>query len=186
MTRPLILASESPRRLMLLAQIGITPSGVVPASLDETPQKGELPRACAERLALAKARTVAPLHPGHTILAADTVVFCGRSILPKAEDEPTARACLARLSGRRHRVVTAVAVVSGETVRCKSVTTIVQFKRLSHEETERYIASGEWRGKAGGYAIQGLASAFIPAIFGSYSNVIGLPLAETNALLAGF
>jgi septum formation protein len=169
---------------MLLAQIGITPSGIVPASLDETPRKGELPRAYAERLALEKAQAVSVLHPDHTILAADTVVYCGRSILPKAEDEAAARICLARLSGRRHRVVTAVAVIAGETVRRKSVTTIVQFKRLSHAETERYIASGEWHGKAGGYAIQGLASAFIPAIFGSYSNVIGLPLAETNALLA--
>jgi septum formation protein len=182
----LVLASASPRRLDLLRQIGIAPDRVDAADIDEAVLKGELPVAHARRLAGAKLAAVAPRHPGAFIVAADTVVACGRRILPKAEDEATARRCLALLSGRRHRVLGAVEVrgPDGRGLR-RLVTTAVIFKRLSSAEIERYLASGEWRGKAGGYAIQGLAAAFIPAITGSYSNVVGLPLAETWAMLQG-
>jgi septum formation protein len=183
---PLVLASASPRRLDLLRQIGIVPDRVDPADLDETPLKGELPAAHVVRLAAAKARAVEPRHPGAFILAADTVVACGRRILPKAEDAATARACLALLSGRRHRVYGGVALIapSGELV-IRRVVSRVAFKRLSAAELEAYLASGEWHGKAGGYAIQGRAAALIPWMSGSYSNVVGLPLFEVAQLLAG-
>jgi septum formation protein len=182
----LILASASPRRLDLLRQVALSPEAVDPADLDETPLKGELPAQHALRLALAKAEAVAPRHPGAFVLAADTVVGCGRRILPKAEDESTARRCLTLLSGRRHRVHGGIAVVtpSGK-LASRQVQTIVTFKRLTESEIEGYIASGEWRGKAGGYAIQGLAALFVRQIGGSYSNVVGLPLYETAALLNG-
>ena len=182
----LVLASASPRRLELLRQIGIVPDRIDPADIDETPAKGELPAAHVVRLAEAKARAVGPRHPQAFILAADTAVACGRRILPKAEDEATARACLTLLSGRRHRVYGGVAVMtpSGE-MAIRRVVSQVAFKRLSEAELEAYLTSGEWRGKAGGYAIQGCAAAFIPWIAGSYSNVVGLPLFETAQLLAG-
>jgi septum formation protein len=183
MKTPLILASASPRRLELLAQIGIVPASVKPADIDETPQKNELPQAYARRIALTKATALADV--GSIVLAADTVVYLGRRILPKAEDEKTACMCLAKLSGRRHRVITAVAIAHAGKVKVKCVITRVAFKILSAREIEDYIASGEWHGKAGGYAIQGRAAAFIPWINGSYSNVVGLPLAETKAMLEG-
>jgi len=183
---PLVLASASPRRHALLAQIGITPDAVAPADLDETPQARELPRDYAQRLARAKAAAVAVDHTGAYVLAADTVVACGRRILPKAEDEPTARECLGLLSGRRHRVLTAVAVVTPDgRTKDRVVETAVRVKRLSEAEIDTYVSSGEWQGKAGGYAIQGRAGALVPWINGSYSNVVGLPLAETHALLLG-
>ncbi len=179
----LILASASPRRLELLAQIGITPSAILPADIDETPVKHELPEHYAKRMALEKALAISAVHSDKTVLAADTVVFCGRRILPKAEDEPTARRCLMLLSGRRHRVITAVAVVRTQEVQLKHAITMVRLKRLDAHEINEYIVSGEWRGKAGGYAIQGKASAFIPFISGSYSNVVGLPLCEVTQML---
>lgn len=181
-----ILASASPRRLELLAQIGLSPSRVIPADTDETPLKNELPTDYASRVAREKAMAVAALHPGERVLAADTVVACGRRILPKAETEVEARRCLHLLSGRRHRVYTAVCLLD-EKGRMKErlVLTYVKFKRLTNEEISAYAECGEWQGKAGGYAIQGRAAAFIPAIYGSYSNVVGLPLAETSALLSG-
>ena len=183
---PLVLASASPRRLELLRQIGIVPDCVDPADIDETPERGELPAAHVVRLAEAKARVVSPRHPGAFILAADTIVACGRRILPKAEDEATARAYLTLLSGRRHRVYGGVALMtpSGE-IAIRRVISQVGMKRLSEAELEAYLTSGEWRGKAGGYAIQGCAAAFIPWLAGSYSNVVGLPLFETAQLLAG-
>lgn len=187
----LVLASASPRRLDLLRQIGVVPDAVDPADIDETPLKDELPPGHAARLALAKAETVAQRHPDALILAADTVVGCGRRILPKAEDERTARFCLDRLSGRRHRVYGGVAMIvpahDGAPVRVieRLVRTDVRFKVLSDEERAEYLASGEWHGKAGGYAIQGRAGAFVPWIGGSYANVVGLPLHEVSQLLSG-
>lgn len=182
---PLILASASPRRRDLLAQIGITPAAIIPADVDETPLKGELPRPHAERLAVAKAQKAASQHgQAAAILAGDTVVACGRRILPKAETEAEAKACLTLLSGRRHRVIGAVCLLlPGAAPHLRIVETIVTFKRLEAAEINAYIASGEWRGKAGGYAIQGRAAAFVRYIGGSYSNVVGLPLYETAALL---
>lgn len=180
---PLVLASASPRRKDLLAQIGITPDAIAAAELDETPRKGELPRQYAERLASEKARAVAAGCPGAAVLAADTAVACGRRILPKAEDEAAARLCLRLLSGRRHRVYTAVCLLEQGRERAVTVMTRVRFARLSAREIDGYIAGGEWQGKAGGYAIQGRAAAFIPWIGGSYSNVAGLPLHETAMLL---
>ncbi len=185
----LILASSSPRRLELLRQIGIEPNAIVPADIDETPKNRELPSDLARRLAEIKARQVASaLAQGGPafVLGADTVVACGRRVLPKAGDEATARRCLALLSGRRHRVYGGVCVVDpgGET-HARLVCTVVAFKRLDEAELAQYIASGEWRGKAGGYAIQGRAAAFVTRIVGSYSNVVGLPLYETAALLKG-
>jgi septum formation protein len=181
---PFILASASPRRVDLLAQIGITADAIQPADIDETPLPDEKPREHAARLCLAKAMAVAAL--GSFTLAADTVVGVGRRILPKAEDEATARRCLTLMSGRRHRVYGGVALVKpgGKTL-TRLVTTDVKFKRLSPDEIDTYIASGEWQGKAGGYAIQGRAAAFAPWIGGSYSNIVGLPLYETAALLTG-
>ncbi len=183
---PLILASASPRRLNLLAQIGIIPDAVMPAHIDETPLRGELPRRLAERLAESKARAVAQQRPDSIILGADTVVACGRRALPKGETEDEARSCLQRLSGRRHRVFGGVAVVvPNGAILTRVVTTIVELKRLSSAEVDAYIASGEWHGKAGGYAIQGLAATYIRWISGSYSNVVGLALFETAQLLNG-
>ena len=182
----LVLASASPRRLDLLRQIGIVPDQVEPADIDETPRRDELPAGHVVRLAEAKAHAVRPRHPAAFILAADTVVACGRRILPKAEDEATARACLALLSGRRHRVYGGVALLTpGGDLAIRRVVSQVTFKRLSEAEMAAYLASNEWRGKAGGYAIQGHAAALIPWIAGSYSNVVGLPLYETAQLLAG-
>ena len=185
MTGRLILASASPRRLALLAQAGIEPDRVEPAEIDETSASGELPRALATRLSQAKAEAVAARFPENIVLGADTVVACGRRFLPKAEEEADVRRCLALLSGRRHRVHTGVAVRSGELVRSRVVTSAVTFKRLSEAEVDGYVRCGEWRGKAGGYAIQGKAAAFIRAISGSHSGVVGLPLFETAQMLSG-
>ena len=182
----LILASASPRRRDLLAQIGIVPDRVVPPDLDETRLKNELPEAHAKRLAIEKARSVAAANPGCFVLAADTVVGLGRRILPKAEDEATARRCLEALSGRRHRVIGGVCLIAPDgTVRTRLVTSVVAFNRLAEADIRAYLASGEWRGKAGGYAIQGRAAAYIRFVSGSYSNVVGLPLFETFNLLTG-
>ncbi len=182
----LILASASPRRRDLLAQIGLVPDRVVPAALDETRLSDELPDAHAKRLAEAKARAVAQANPGAFVLGADTVVALGRRILPKAEDEATARRCLAALSGRRHRVIGGVCLVSPDgRMRQRLVTSIVAFNRLAEADIRAYLASGEWHGKAGGYGIQGRAAAYIRFVSGSYSNVVGLPLFETYNLLIG-
>lgn len=182
----LVLASASPRRLDLLAQVGIVPAAVDPAEIDETPLPRELPRPHAQRLAAAKAAVVAVRHPAALVLAADTVVACGRRILPKADNATEVKACLGLLSGRRHLVHTAVAACLGQgKPRLRVVTTRVGFKRLTRDEIEAYAASGEGVGKAGGYAIQGRAAAFIPAINGSYGAIVGLPLTETLALITG-
>ena len=188
----LVLASGSPRRLALINQAGIEPDSLRPAELDETPKKGELPRACANRLARAKAEAaleavrVDEELKGAYIVAADTVVAVGRRILPKAELLDEAAQCLRLLSGRNHRVYTGLCLVNPkEGFRQRLVETRVRFKRLSDDDIEAYLASGEWRGKAGGYAAQGLAGTFIVKLVGSYSNVVGLPLYETVALLGG-
>jgi len=177
----LILGSASPRRLELLAQIGVVPDAVRPADIDETPLKGELPRAYVERIARIKAGAI-PRADDEIVLTADTTVAVGRRILGKPADRAEAEAFLRLMSGRRHSVMTAVAVV-GRRLWMRSVRTAVRMKRLSEEEIARYLDSGEWQGKAGGYAIQGRAAAFIPAVHGSYSNVVGLPLCETAGLL---
>jgi septum formation protein len=178
----LVLASASPRRLELLARIGIVPDAVIAADIDESPARGELPAAHARRMAAGKAAAVP--EPGSLVLAADTVVAVGRRILPKAENEGEARAALALLSGRRHRVLSAVTAIAHDgRVRHRLSTSIVAFKRLSEEEIAFYLASREWLGKAGGYAIQGRAEALIRSISGSHSGVMGLPLFETRALL---
>lgn len=180
----LVLASASPRRLQLLERIGIVPDAIVPAEIDETPARGELPHHHACRMAAEKASAVATGESGALILAADTVVATGRRILPKTESEAEARAALSLLSGRRHRVHSAVTLIDAEgRARHRLSTTIVTFKRLSEEELASYLAGGEWRGKAGGYAIQGRAEALVRALAGSHSGVIGLPLYETRALL---
>jgi septum formation protein len=188
----LILASGSPRRLSLINQVGITPDHLLPADVDEIPLKGELPRACANRLARLKAETaLANVRrdeelKGSYILAADTVVAVGRRILPKAELVDDASQCLRLLSGRNHKVYTAVCLVTPkEGFRQRLVETRVRFKRLSEEDLDTYLASGQWRGKAGGYAAQGIAGSFIVKLVGSYTNVVGLPLYETVTLLAG-
>jgi septum formation protein len=192
-SRPrLVLASASPRRLGLLQQIGIEPDALLPCDLDETPGKTELPRSLAARLAKEKARGAArigaarpDLAGGYTI-AADTVVSVGRRILPKCEIVEEAEQCLRLLSGRSHRVHTAVCLITPKGhERHKMVETRLRFKRLSSSEIEAYLGSGEWRGKAGGYAIQGLAGAFALKLVGSYSSVVGLPLYETMSLLVG-
>ncbi len=183
----LILASASPRRLELLARLGVEPVRVSGADIDETPLKGELPRDYAERMAREKA--AAATEGEAFVLAGDTVVAVGRRILPKAEDEATARRCLELLSGRRHRVLSAIALrAPGGGMRERLSETQVRFKRLSEEEIAAYLAGGEWHGKAGGYAIQGSAEGLIAWISGSHSGVVGLPLFETRALLraAGF
>jgi septum formation protein len=182
----LVLASASPRRLDLLRQIGLIPVAIDPPRLDERQRRGEMPEAYAKRMALEKLAAVTPRHPDAFVLAADTVVACGRRILPKAEDEAIARECLKLLSGRAHLVLGGIAVAGpGGKQRIRLVRTRVTFKRLSEEEIAGYIGSGEWRGKAGGYAVQGRAAAFIPAISGSYSNVVGLSLSDAHALLSG-
>jgi septum formation protein len=185
----LILASASPRRLSLLAQIGIVPDAVLASEIDESPLPREKPRAHAIRLAHEKAEAARKLRQDQSpayLLAADTVVGVGARILPKAETEAQARACLALLTGRGHRVFTAICLITPEGAhKSRCVETRVAFKPLSQAETEAYIASGEWRGKAGGYAIQGLAAAFVTKLVGSFSSVVGLPLAETANLLAG-
>jgi septum formation protein len=187
-----VLASGSPRRVNLINQAGIEPDALRPADIDETPKRGELPRACANRLARAKAEAaLAAINVdeelrGAFILAADTVVALGRRILPKAELIDEAAQCLRLLSGRNHRVHTAICLVTPKgSFRQRLVETKVRFKRLSSDDIEAYLASGEWRGKAGGYAAQGIAGSFIVKLVGSYSNVVGLPLYETTTLLAG-
>ena len=183
---PFVLASASPRRRDLLARIGLVATRVEPADIDETPRPRELPRVYAARMAAGKAKFARQRRADGFILAADTVVACGRRILPKTETADEARACLELLSGRRHRVLGAVVLSTPDNrLTERLVTTAVTFKRLSRDETEFYIAGGEWRGKAGGYAIQGFAGAFVTALNGSYSNVVGLPLAETYAMLRG-
>jgi septum formation protein len=188
----LVLASGSPRRLQLLQQIGAAPDAVVPAEVDETPRKGELPRTLAARLARDKAEAALAILSAEPetgpafIVAADTVVAVGRRILPKTELVEEAAACLRLLSGRAHRVHTGLCIITPKGARRERlVETRVRFKRLSKEEFEHYLASGEWRGKAGGYAIQGLAGSFVAKLVGSYPNVVGLPLYETAGILSG-
>ncbi len=184
---PLVLASASPRRRDLLKQIGIVPAEILAADLDETPQKAELPRALALRLCQAKAEAVAQLRPAALVLAADTVVGLGRRILPKAETPGEVADCLKLLSGRRHTVSTGLCLIHPDGRRvARVVETKVRLRRLEAAEIAAYVAGGEGLGKAGGYAIQGRAEAFIPWIGGSYSNVVGLPLTETAGLLRGF
>ena len=181
---PLILASASPRRVDLLLRLGLVPDAIVPADIDESPHAGELPRLYAQRMACEKAAAVAARHSASLILAADTVVAAGRRILPKAETEAEARSCLSLLSGRRHTVLSAVAIVDAEgRMRQRLSTTVLAFKRLGAGDIDRYLATGEWQGKAGGYAIQGRAEAFVRHLSGSHSGVMGLPLYETRALL---
>ena len=180
----LVLASASPRRLDLLARIGVTPDAVAPADIDESVPRGELPRDHALRLAREKAEAIAASEPDALVLAADTVVAVGRRILPKVEDEATLRACMKLLSGRRHRVLTGVALAGrGQPMRTRLGETIIAMKRLSDEEIDYYASHGEWRGKAGGYALQGYGEVYVRHIAGSYSNVVGLPLGETRLLL---
>ena len=183
---PLVLASASPRRIELLAQVGIAPDRIVPADIDETPLKGETPPRLAERLARTKAETVAAAEPDAFVLAADTVVAVGRRLLEKPADEAEARRFLALLSGRNHRVFTGVALKApGRDTAVRVVETRVSLKPLSDDEIAEYIATGDWRGKAGGYAIQGPAGAFVRRIVGSHPAVMGLPLYETVQLLRG-
>jgi len=188
----LVLASGSPRRLALLAQIGLEPDALMPAEVDETPDRGELPRTLAVRLAREKAEKVIERVRDHTdlrdayIVGADTVVAVGRRILPKPDLLEEASACLRLLSGRTHRVYSGVCVVTPhDSIKTRLVESRVRFKRLSSQEIESYLASGEWRGKAGGYAIQGLAGSFVVKLVGSYPNVVGMPLFETATMLAG-
>ena len=183
---PLVLASASPRRLDLLAQVGVAPDRVDPADIDETPLRDETPRRHALRLAIEKARAVAPRSPGALVLAADTVVAVGRRILPKAETEEQAARCLKLLSGRNHKVLTGVAAIAPDGREAsRLVETRVQFKHLSDAEQADYLAGGEWNGKAGGYGVQGVAGGFIVDLHGSYTSVVGLPLYETLNLLTG-
>jgi septum formation protein len=180
----LVLASASPRRVELLARIGIVPDLIDPAEIDETPLPAELPPLYAARVAAAKAVTVAQRSSGAFVLGADTVVAVGRRILPKAEDEATARTCLGLISGRRHRVHSAVTLIGPDgAARHRLSTSIVIFKRFEPREIDAYVLAGEWRGKAGGYAIQGLAEAYVRQLMGSHSGVMGLPLYETRTLL---
>lgn len=182
---PLVLASASPRRIELLAQIGIVPDRIEPADIDETPLKGETPPRLAERLARTKAEVVAARSPGVVVLAADTVVAVGRRLLEKAADETEAACFLRLLSGRNHRVFTGVAVVADGRTTTRVNETRVAFKTLSEAEIAAYVASGDWRGKAGGYGIQGPAGAFVRRIVGSHPSVMGLPLYEAACLLEG-
>jgi len=186
-SRPrLILASASPRRVDLLAQINIYPDDIVPAHVDEEPLKAELPSQLAARLAAEKARAVAGSHPGAIVIGADTVVALGRRILPKAEDAKTAEECLTMLAGRRHRVLGGVAIIdAGGKLHSRLVTTAVAFRNLDKGEIAAYVRSEEWQGKAGGYAVQGLAALYVRKIIGSYSNIVGLPLFETGSVLKG-
>lgn len=182
---PLVLASASPRRLDLLARIGVVPDAVSPTDIDEAPRKGEVPRRLAARLAAAKAGA-AEAPPGALVLAADTVVGLGRRVLPKADTEAEARRCLEMLSGRRHHVATGVALrLPDGRVRHRLVLTAVAFQRLTAAQIDDYVGGGEWRGKAGGYALQGRAECFVRFLSGSHSNVVGLPLFETAQLLRG-
>ena len=181
----LVLASASPRRIELLALIGIIPDRIDPADIDETPLKDETPSRLAVRLARTKALTIAARTPDAVVLAADTVVAVGRRLLEKPADAAEAEKFLRLLSGRNHRVFTGVAVATGETVRHRVVDTRVAFKRLSDAEIADYVAGGDWKGKAGGYGIQGPAAAFVLKIIGSHPAVMGLPLPETVNLLAG-
>ena len=182
----LILASQSPRRLSLLAQIGVIPDAISPADINEDPIAGEVPRDHALRLAQEKSAKVAGHNPENIILAADTVVGVGRRILPKAETLEQAKYCLDLLSGRGHRVFTGVAVIKADgDMISRVVETRLTMKRLSPTELNAYLESGEWEGKAGGYGIQGIAESYISKIIGSYSNVVGLPLFETRNLLQG-
>ena len=188
----LVLASGSPRRMMLLSQVGIEPDALRPASIDEEPRKGEMPRTLVSRLSRAKAEAARDLIANDTeladsyILAADTVVAVGRRILVKPKDIEEALGCLKLLSGRAHRVLTGICLIApDDRIRTKIVDTRVRFKHLTKPEIEAYIASREWRGKAGGYAIQGLAGCFVRTITGSYTNVVGLPLTEVVSMLIG-
>jgi septum formation protein len=178
----LILGSASPRRLELLGALGVAPDEVRPADIDETPRPGESPRAYVRRMAREKALAVS-CGEGEAVLAADTTVCVGTRILGKPEDEAEAEAFLRLMSGRRHRVITAIALRTADRLRERDVTTVLRMKRLEAAEIAAYLDSGEWRGKAGGYGIQGRAAAFIPWLQGSHSAVVGLPLAETAALL---
>ena len=180
----ILLASASSRRLELLRQINVRPARIVPSEIDETPQKGEKPKNLAERLSQEKARAVFDQNPDFFVLAADTVVSCGQKILDKAENQEQARKYLETLSGRRHRVYGGITLMTPEK-RCftRSCVTIVQFKPLSPQEIDIYISSGEWEGKAGGYAIQGLAGSYVKYLAGSYSNVVGLSLYDTMKIL---
>lgn len=181
----LILGSASPRRLSLLAQIGIVPDEVVPADIDESPKPGELPKAHALRLATEKAQTLAKTHKNKAILSADTVVAVGRRILPKTETPADAKYCLELMSGRAHRVYTGVCVIKADGRSIQRVSeTRLKMKKLSNEEIEAYLHTQEWKGKAGGYAIQGRADAFIHHLSGSFTGVVGLPLYETQKMLA--
>lgn len=180
----LILGSASPRRLELLGQLGLRPDAILPPDIDETPKTRELPRAYCLRLAREKALAIAGVGPDDVVLCADTTVALGRRILGKPADAGEAAAFLVALGGRRHQVVTALAVRRGDRIWARDVVSQVRMKRLSDGELNAYLASGEWQGKAGGYAIQGLAAAFIPWISGSHSAIMGLPLAETAAMLA--
>lgn len=179
----LVLGSASPRRLELLSQLGIVPDDIRPADIDETPLKGELPRPYCNRVTLDKAKAV-PRAPGEVVLTADTTVAVGRRILGKPADAREAETFLRLLSGRRHRVITSVAVIGDEGVRTRDVVTQVRMARLSDEEIAAYLATDDWHGKAGAYAIQGPAGALIPWISGSYTAVMGLPVYETARLLA--
>jgi septum formation protein len=182
----LVLASASPRRRELLSRLGLEPDCIDPPAIDESPRRGERPRELALRLAEAKLAAILPRHPGAFVLAADTVVAAGRRILPKAESREAARAALSLLSGRRHRVWSGVVLAAPDGRRARRVVgSIVAFARLTPAEIETYLASGEWEGKAGGYAIQGRAEGFVRFLSGSYSNVVGLPLFETRQLLKG-
>lgn len=188
----LVLASASPRRLTLLAQVGIEPDALRPASIEEKARSGEMPRGLVTRLARAKAETARDQIANDRdiadafVLAADTIVAVGQRILMKPDDMEHAAATLKRLSGRKHRVLTAICLITpDDKVRLKVIETKVHFKHLSRQEIEAYIASREWRDKAGGYGIQGLAGCFIKKISGSYTNVVGLPLTEVVALLTG-
>ena len=186
MRNKLILASASPRRLQLLKQIHITPGQIIPAAIDEAPRKGENPADLAQRLAVEKAQAVAQLHPDCFVIGADTVVSCGRQILPKTETEAQAQACLEQLSGRRHHVLGGIAVITpaGKVIK-RCCDTLVQFKSITKQDVSYYIKSGEWQGVAGGYAVQGYAGAFIKSIQGSYSNIVGLSLYDTMNMLQG-
>lgn len=180
----LILASASPRRQQLLARIGITADAIIPADIDESALKGELPRVYARRMAAEKAAVIAAQHPDSAVLSGDTVVAAGRRILPKAESEADARMCLDLISGRRHLVLSAVTLMlPGGRALHRLSESVVSFKRLHADEVEAYVAGGEWQGKAGGYAIQGSAEALIRSISGSYSGIMGLPLYETRSML---
>ncbi len=182
----LILASASPRRLELLKQVGITPDKVIPADTDETPLKAEVPLKYVERIAVEKAQEIYKTNKGSLILSADTIVAVGRRILQKAETEAEAREYFKLMSGRRHKVITAVTVITPEgKIKTRVATTVVKFKNLSKQDVDRYLATNDWQGKAGAYGIQGPAAAFVTFMSGSYTGVVGLPLYVTVSLLEG-